>query len=150
MNYFKELNKLNQYNSNKYLAGVALLMLNIGSKYLIVDISKSTEHLLKLKIIRRFTIFSIFFISTRNIVVSLILTAVFIIFSSGLFNEKSKYCILPKSLKEEKVTDSEYTSALDTIEKYEKYNKLNNKIKNKKKNKKMKYFKLKNQFLNTN
>ena len=54
------------------------------------------------------------------------------------------------SLKEEKVSDSEYTSALETIEKYEKYNKLNNKIKNKKNNKKNEYFKLKNQFLNTN
>ena len=81
MNYF---NKLNDLNNNKYLAGITLLMLNIGSKYLIVDISKSTQQLLKLKIIRRFTIFSIFFIGTHNIVISIILTAAFIIFSNGL------------------------------------------------------------------
>ena len=27
-----EFNKLNDFNGNKYLAGIALLMLNIGSK----------------------------------------------------------------------------------------------------------------------
>ena len=113
--FFKNLNKM---NGNKYLAGVALLMLNLGSKYLIIDISKSTEQLLKLTIIRRFTLFSIFFIATRNIVVSLILTAVFIVFSSGLFNDKSKFCILPKKLKEVEIEPKEYQKALEVVEKY--------------------------------
>jgi len=112
------LNNLNKMNSNKYLAGVALLMLNLGSKYLIIDISKSTEQLLKLTIIRRFTLFSIFFIATRNIVVSLILTAVFIVFSSGLFNDKSKFCILSKKLKEVEIEQKEYQKALEVVEKY--------------------------------
>ena len=43
MNYIDGVNKLNDFNGNKYLAGITLLMLNIGSKYLIVDISKSTK-----------------------------------------------------------------------------------------------------------
>ena len=112
------LKNLNKMNGNKYLAGVALLMLNLGSKYLIIDISKSTEQLLKLTIIRRFTLFSIFFIATRNIVVSLILTAVFIVFSSGLFNDKSKFCILPKKLKEVEIEPKEYQKTLEIVEKY--------------------------------
>ena len=112
------LNNLNKMNGNKYLAGVALLMLNLGSKYLIIDISKSTEQLLKLTIIRRFTLFSIFFIATRNIIISLILTMVFIVFSSGLFNDKSKFCILPKKLKEVEIEQKEYQKALEVVEKY--------------------------------
>lgn len=109
---------MNKMNSNKYLAGIALLMLNLGSKYLIIDISKSTEQLLKLTIIRRFTLFSIFFIATRNILVSLILTAVFIVFSSGLFNDNSKFCILPKKLKQVDIEPKEYQKALEIVEKY--------------------------------
>ena len=143
MNYIDGVNKLNDFNGNKYLAGIALLMLNIGSKYLIVDISKSTQNLLKLKIIRRFTIFSIFFIGTRNIVISLILTGVFIVFSNGLFNENSKFCILPEQLKEEHITKDEYDNAIDTINKYEKYNNINNIINEKNNEKKMNYFELK-------
>tara|TARA_B110000259_G_scaffold88072_1_gene102392 strand:- start:1121 stop:1564 length:444 start_codon:yes stop_codon:yes gene_type:complete len=123
---FDIIKKLNKMNSNKYLAGITLLMLNLGSKYLIIDISKSTEQLLKLSIIRRFTIFSIFFIATRNIAISLGLTAVFIIFSSGLFNEKSKFCILPKKIKEAKIEKKEYSKALEIVKEYNKDK--NNKI----------------------
>jgi uncharacterized membrane protein (DUF485 family) len=144
------VNKLNDYNGNKYLAGIALLMLNLGSKYLIVDISKGTENLLKLKIIRRFTIFSILFIGTRNIVTSLVLTGVFILFSNGLFNEDSKYYILPDELKEENVTKEDYEKALKTIQKYEKYAKFTENMKVQKDNKKNNYNELKKQFLNTN
>lgn len=115
---FNLLDNMNKMNGNKYLAGIALLMLNLGSKYLIIDISKSTEQLLKLTIIRRFTLFSIFFIATRNILVSLILTAVFIVFSSGLFNDNSKFCILPKKLKEVEIEPKEYQKALEIVEKY--------------------------------
>ena len=115
---FNLLDNMNKMNSNKYLAGIALLMLNLGSKYLIIDISKSTEQLLKLTIIRRFTLFSIFFIATRNILVSLILTAVFIVFSSGLFNDNSKFCILPKKLKQIDIEPKEYQKALEIVEKY--------------------------------
>ena len=90
MNTKNLLKSLDNFNSNKYLLGISLLMLNIGSKYLIVDLSNSTQQLLKLKIIRRFTIFSIFFIGTRNVSTSIILTGFFIIFSEGLFNENFK------------------------------------------------------------
>ena len=153
MNFFKNfqfLEQLNNYNGNKYLAGITLLMLNLGSKYLIVDISKSTENLLKLTIIRRFTIFSIFFIATRNIVTSLTLTGVFIIFSNGLFNEKSKFYILPEALKEEKITKEEYFKAIEIINKYVNYDKNNENIEEEKNIKKNNYIELKKEFFKIN
>lgn len=143
LNKLNELTNLNQYNGNKFLAGIALLMLNIGSKYLIFDISKSTEQLLKLTIIRRFTLFCIFFIGTRNVIISLVLTATFIVFSSGLFNEKSKYCILPKNIKEEEVNQKEYEKAIDVIERFNKQNDNQVKNDNDKKEKKLLYINLK-------
>ena len=42
-------------------------------------------------------IFTICFIATRDIIVSLVLTAVFVILVLNLLNDKSNYCILPKS-----------------------------------------------------
>ena len=117
MIYFN-LKNITKLNKSKLLSGVTLLLLNIGSKYLILDISKGSQSLLKLKIIRRLTLFSIFFVGTRDIILSFLLTSVFIIFSNGLFNEKSKYCILPKNMKENKVSEQEYNEAIKTIKEY--------------------------------
>ena len=146
MNFIDEINK---HNSNKFLAGIALLMLNLGSRYLIIDISKSTEQLLKLTIIRRFTIFCIFFIGTRNITISFILTGVFIIFSSGLFNDKSKYCILPKKLKETEIETKEYQKALDIVERYNNQQNKNLEVEKEKEKTNSDYVQIKNIFNNT-
>ena len=43
-------------------------------------------------------IFTVFFVATRDIKTSLILTAVFIIITLELFNEKSSFCIIPKNI----------------------------------------------------
>ena len=112
------LKNITKLNKSKLLSGITLLLLNIGSKYLILDISKGSQALLKLKIIRRLTLFSIFFVGTRDIILSFLLTSAFIIFSNGLFNEKSKYCILPKNIKENKVSEQEYNEAIKTIKEY--------------------------------
>ena len=117
MIYFN-LKNITKLNKSKLLSGITLLLLNIGSKYLILDISKGSQALLKLKIIRRLTLFSIFFVGTRDIILSFLLTSAFIIFSNGLFNEKSKYCILPKNIKENKVSEQEYNEAIKTIKEY--------------------------------
>ena len=51
------------------------------------------------KIIRRFMIFVIVFIAIRDVKKSLIITLLFIIIILELFNEKSKYCIIPNTIK---------------------------------------------------
>ena len=86
-------------NNNKYFYGLMMILLNIGSKYIIMDNSPFQTALLSSKIMRRVVIFTIAFIATRDLIVSLILTASFVIIALNLFNENSKYCILPKSYK---------------------------------------------------
>lgn len=114
------LTLMNKMNENKFFFGLTMLLLNLGSKYLVMDISKSHEMFLKSTIIRRFTIFCLFFVATRDVYVSLIMTAVFIIFALGIFNEKSPACVLPKSLFDDHVTDEEYKLAQDLLSKYDK------------------------------
>tara|TARA_Y100000590_G_scaffold283041_1_gene318395 strand:+ start:970 stop:1389 length:420 start_codon:yes stop_codon:yes gene_type:complete len=88
------------FNNSKYFYGLMMIFLNIGSKYLTLDISAPFHKvILSSKIMRRFCIFTIVFIATKDIMISLIITAVFIIFALNLFNDKSKYCILPQSFK---------------------------------------------------
>ena len=88
----------NNINNNKYFYGLMMIMLNIGSKYLTLDLSAPfLKAILSSTVIRRILIFSIVFVATRDLKISLILTASFVIIALNLFNEKSKYCILPKS-----------------------------------------------------
>ena len=88
----------NNINNNKYFYGLMMIMLNIGSKYLTLDLSAPfLKAILSSTVIRRILIFSIVFVATRDLKISLILTASFVIIALNLFNDKSKYCILPKS-----------------------------------------------------
>lgn len=118
---FLEFNKLylDPFNQSKYLVGIAMIIFNIGSKFLVMDISKSYESLLKSKIVRRLTLFSIFFVATRDIVISFVLTAIFIILTMNLFNDESKFCILPNSFKDNVYTEEEYELAKNIIKGYE-------------------------------
>ena len=77
-------------NTSKYFAGLMILFLNLGSKYLALELSETQEQMLSNKIIRRVMVFTVVFVSTRDIWVSLITTAIFIVLVSGLFNENSK------------------------------------------------------------
>jgi hypothetical protein len=100
---------LTNINDSKYFAGLAMIMLNIGSRYVTLHISKSQEELLKNTLARQLLIFSIAWLGSRDIITSLILTSTFIILSDYLLNEESQICILPKHLRS-------IQSAMDTNE----------------------------------
>ena len=95
--------KLNEFytsiNTNKLFIGFSMIFLNIGSRYIELKLTKSQEMLLK-NIGREILIFSVAFIGTRDIIISLIITSLFIIFSKYVFNEDSKYNILPEKYKQ--------------------------------------------------
>jgi hypothetical protein len=119
------LKKIKNLDNNKYLLGIALLLINVGSRYLIFDLSKTGRQLLKLKIIRRLTIFSIFYLGTQDTLTSFLLTGAFIIFADGLFNEKSRFYILSKENKKiikDKIEEKQYNEAKKIIAEYENNN----------------------------
>jgi hypothetical protein len=111
-------------NSSKFAIGIAMIMFNIGSKYLVIDMSKTQEQFFKNVIIRRVTIFCIFFVATRDVIVSLVLTSVFVILALGLFNERSKFYVLPNiNFYDNVYTLEEYEQSKIIINGYEKMNK---------------------------
>ena len=107
-------------NNSKYFAGIMMILLNLGSKYLVMELSESQEQLLNNSIIRRVIIFTIVFIATRDVWVSLILTAIFVVLVSNLFNENSSYCILKKNKRIfKKITQNDYEKAKSIIKLYD-------------------------------
>jgi hypothetical protein len=94
---------LDQLNKSKLFAGLAMLMLNIGSKYIVIELSPNQEAYFRNNIARQFLIFSIAWMGTRDILISLYITAAFTILTQFLLNENSYFCILPKSLQKMKV-----------------------------------------------
>ena len=86
---------IDRLNSSKFFAGIIMIMLNIGSKYITVKLSKTQEQYLRNSVARQLLIFSIVWMGSRDIVVALVLTCLFILIADHLFNEESPYCILP-------------------------------------------------------
>ena len=82
-------------NNSKFFAGLVMIMLNIGSKYITIELSKTQEEYLKNHVARQILIFSISWMGTRDILMSLALTAIFIVMTEFLFNENSQFCVIP-------------------------------------------------------
>ena len=83
-------------NTNKFFAGIIIILLNIGSKVINVQLSKSAEEYLKMNVSQQILVFAMSWMGTRDIIASLILTFIFVIISQYLLNEESTFCIIPK------------------------------------------------------
>lgn len=66
-------------NENKYLIGFAVILLNIGARFIIDELDDDLRKMINDTTVRRFFIFCSFFIATRDFVISITLTIVFII-----------------------------------------------------------------------
>lgn len=117
-------------NNSKFFAGIIMILLNIGSKFITIQFSKSTEEYLKMNVTKQILVFSMAWMGTRDIYTALVLTAVFTILSDHLFNEESPYCIVPEKYKvlnklvdtnnDGVVSEQEINSAIAILEKAKK------------------------------
>jgi hypothetical protein len=82
-------------NNSKFFAGVIMILLNVGSKFISIQFSKSTEEYMKFSLSKQILVFAMAWMGTRDIYISLGLTAVFTILSEYLFNEESHLCVVP-------------------------------------------------------
>lgn len=112
-------------NESKIFAGLIIIILNVGGKLVPITLSKSAEKILKLKISRDIIVFAISWMGTRDIIISIVLTLVFIILSDFLLNYESRYCCIPKKYHhvmddDDDVTDEELNKAIFILEKSKK------------------------------
>ncbi len=121
---------IKRLNDSKFFAGIVMLMLNVGSKYVQLNLSNTQESYLRYSLARELLIFSIVWMGTHDIYMSIMLTAAFVILANYLFNEDSSFCILPAKFRKVRkaidknndgaVTDTEINNAISILEKAKK------------------------------
>ena len=107
-----------------------IIVLNIVSRFVNINLSKSVESYLKYTVSRQLLVFSIAWMGTRDIYIATFITVCFIILSEYLFNEDSALCILSEDFQdyhntvlennkenENKVSDDEIKKAKAVLEK---------------------------------
>ena len=80
-------------NTSPYFVGIMMLLLNLGGRFLALEISKDQEKFLSQPWTRRFFLFAVLFVATRNLVIAGGLTIIMILILGYLFNENSELCI---------------------------------------------------------
>jgi hypothetical protein len=81
-----------------YFNGSIMLLTNIGGKYITMDMPKNLDKLfINYAFLRYIILFSIFFMATRDIKISLLLTLLYFIVIKFIINEKSNFCLLKDS-----------------------------------------------------
>lgn len=114
-------------NNSKFFAGVIMILLNVGSKFIQIQFSRSTEEYMKYSVSKQLLVFSMAWMGTRDIYTALGLTAVFTILSEYLFNEECSLCIVPHKYRvlhklidtnnDGEVSEPELAAAISVLEK---------------------------------
>ena len=114
-------------NNSKFFAGIVMILLNVGSKFIQIQFSRSTEEYMKWSVSKQLLVFAMAWMGTRDIYTALGLTAIFTILSEYLFNEESSLCIVPPKYRildklvdtneDGVVTEPELSAAIAVLEK---------------------------------
>ncbi len=111
--------------SSKIFNGLIMIIMNIGGKYLPMEIpqyldKKFTQH----QMLRYIVLFAVCFMATRDIKISLLLWLILIGLFRFVFNDSSVYSIVPK--KDEKESENKYESKKVSIQEVENAQKVIN------------------------
>jgi hypothetical protein len=81
------------FNTNPYFIGIMMLILNLGGRFISLEVTKKQEQFLQLPWVRRLLIFTVLFVATRNIWVAFWTTVIVVLVLGYLFNENSALCV---------------------------------------------------------
>jgi len=107
---------INLLNSNPYLIAVFYLFLNLGGRYLSLELTKRQEWVLSQPLLRPFILFTVMFISTRNIAVAFWTTIGILSVLWVFANENSDFCLIP-GWKEGAKTPNNYEDIMGKLKK---------------------------------
>ena len=119
-----DYNFISSLNNSKIFSGIVMILMK-GAKYVSLELSEEQEEFLSRKSIRRILIFAIFFMATKDVIISILLTGIFILFIGSVFNDNSKYSIIKKKTPKTKIIfKDDVIKAKKIIRKYEKQEQL--------------------------
>lgn len=75
---------IDKINSNKYFVGFMMIILTIGGRFIISELSDEQKEKIDNPIFRKIFVFCAFFMATRDVVTTLLLTIVFLIFLESI------------------------------------------------------------------
>jgi hypothetical protein len=81
------------FNNNPYFIGIMMLVLNMGGRFISLEVTKKQEQFLQHPWVRRALIFTVLFVATRNLWVAFWATVIAVLFLGYLFNENSALCL---------------------------------------------------------
>ena len=82
-------------NTNPFIIGSFMLLLNLGGRFLALELTKKQEEFLQAPWIRPIIFFTVVFIATRNVAVAFWVSLIFFFIIWVVANEKSQYCMIP-------------------------------------------------------
>ena len=88
---------LHIFNTSPYFIGIMMLLLNLGGRFIGLEVTKQQEQFLQHPWVRRVLIFTVLFMGTRSITVSFWATVVVVLLLGYLFNENSSLCLFGKA-----------------------------------------------------
>ncbi len=93
------------FNTNPYFIGIMMLILNLGGRFISLEVTKKQEQFLQLPWVRRILIFTVLFVATRSIWVAFWTTVIVVLLLGYLFNENSALCIFNGGINGSKCAD---------------------------------------------
>lgn len=85
-------------NNNKIVWAITMLVFNVGSRFVLADISDGNEHVLNTVVFKQLVVFCMFFVATRDIALSVVLTVGFVVcFNVLLRRNVDIWCMIPGS-----------------------------------------------------
>lgn len=106
-------------NNNKIIWGVTMLLLNMGSKYVMADLGKIHEKVLTNEIAKKIIIFSMFFVATRDFLTAFILSVFYVLLIDGVFHENRNFSLITSKTTDVLITEEQYKKAQETVSLYE-------------------------------
>lgn len=85
-------------NANPYFIGFMMLMLNLGGRFIGLELTKSQEAFLQNVWVRRLLIFIVLFMGTRNVLVAFWMWLAVVFLLGYVLNENSSMCIFGTGL----------------------------------------------------
>ena len=130
--------RLHDLDKSKVFAGLSLLIMNIISKHVSVELTKGQKELFKQIGMKQILIFSIAWVGCHDTYISLLITCGYFFVFELLLNARSQLCIMPESYKpletvldtnnDGHLSESEIEHAINIIKKYKDENKNNYKL----------------------
>lgn len=85
----------------RVLVGAMMFAMNVGTRHVIEELTPMQHRVMASTVAKRFVLFAIFYMAVRDLTCAFVLTGVFSLGLSTLFNESSKYFLFDISIQED-------------------------------------------------